>query len=82
MRDLFGQLSDSELALAFRAVQVVRWERENRFCGRCGAPMVTQPDEHGKRCPSCGLLRFPTLCPAVIVAVVTRRSCARSNMAT
>lgn len=45
------------------------WYRDNRFCGRCGAP--TRHDEKLRMlsCPSCGNMIFPKICPAVIVAV-------------
>lgn len=43
----------------------------SRFCGRCGAGMHPASDEHhAMRCPRCGFLRFPVICPAMITAVV------------
>ena len=46
------------------------WYRDNCFCGRCGHP--TQHDENLRmmKCPSCGNMIFPKICPAVIVGVV------------
>lgn len=45
------------------------WYRANRFCGRCAAPTVHDGVERMVRCPACGNLIFPKICPAVIVAV-------------
>lgn len=46
------------------------WYRDNRFCGRCGAPTVH--DEHLRMlaCPSCGNQIFPKISPAVITGVI------------
>ena len=54
---------------AGRAVQIVEWERTNRFCGRCGIPNELAMGERAMRCPQCRLLRFPQLSPAIITLV-------------
>ena len=46
-----------------------RWYRANRFCGRCGSPMQDSETERARVCPDCGLINYPKICPAVIVAV-------------
>ena len=69
LRSLFGQLSDIELALAGRAVQIVNWERTHRFCGRCGSPTQAVETERAKLCPNCGLSNYPRLSPAIIIAI-------------
>lgn len=58
--------------LAFAGIsgwQLYRWYHSRRFCGRCGQPMVHDEKERMMRCPECGLMEFPKICPAVIVAV-------------
>ena len=45
------------------------WYRDNRFCGRCGAPTVPDARERALRC-ACGNLIYPRLVPAVIVGVI------------
>jgi len=70
LRDVFELLGEDLFALAGRASQIVTWDQTHRFCGRCGARAETKTDERAKRCPRCGLLNFPRLCPAIIVAVV------------
>lgn len=66
---LHGLVEDVRWTLAGRAVQLVEWERTHRFCGRCGTPTEPAPGERARRCPTCGLLAFPRLAPAVIVLI-------------
>ena len=35
----------------------------------CGQPMVHDDKERMMRCPDCGMMEFPKICPAVIIAV-------------
>jgi NAD+ diphosphatase len=69
LRALYGQVDDQLFALAGRASQILEWDRTHQFCGRCGSSTVNATGERAKRCPSCGLLSFPRLSPAVIVLV-------------
>jgi len=66
---LYGAIPDDQWTVAGRAVQLVEWERTHRFCGRCGTATEVAPGERAKRCPSCGLLAYPRLAPAVITLV-------------
>ncbi|MGI6201146.1 MAG: NAD(+) diphosphatase [Christensenellales bacterium] len=50
-------------------LQLDRWYRANRFCGRCGGLMDHSPDERMLQCPTCGNQVYPKIAPAVIVAV-------------
>ncbi len=45
------------------------WYRKHRFCGGCGTPTVHDDRERMLRCPNCGNMIFPVICPAVIIAV-------------
>lgn len=58
--------------LAFAGVtgsQMHRWYRSHRFCGKCGSQMVHDGKERMMRCPDCGQMEYPKICPAVIVGV-------------
>jgi NAD+ diphosphatase len=72
LRQAYPRLGDVLFAIAGRAVQIVAWDRTNRFCGQCGAPTETLPHERAKRCPQCGLVSYPRISPAIIIAVVRR----------
>ncbi len=75
----FGFVSNRELRqakpadLAFAATTACHlniWYRDNQYCGRCGAKLVHDNNERMMRCPECGNLIFPKICPAVSVAVL------------
>jgi NAD+ diphosphatase len=70
LRRLLGQADDVQFALAGRAFQVLEWERNHRFCGRCGTPTVSHAQgERSRVCPACGFSSYPRINPCVIVAV-------------
>ncbi|HYN22443.1 MAG TPA: NAD(+) diphosphatase [Thermoanaerobaculia bacterium] len=69
LRRLWGRLEEEAWKLAGRAVQIVEWDRNHRFCGRCGAETVLNTPERSRTCPACGLQHFPRLAPAVIVLI-------------
>ena len=65
----FGRASETEWMVAGRAVQLVEWSRTHRFCGRCATPTEPSGGDRSMRCPSCGLLAYPRLAPAMITLV-------------
>lgn len=69
LRALYDGLPESHYAIAGRAAQVVAWERDHQFCGRCGTPTARVPGERGRRCPACDLTAYPRLSPAIIVLI-------------
>lgn len=70
LRSLLQLLSEEAASLAGRSCQLVHWDATHRFCGRCGTPTRPAEGETAKECPRCGLLSFPRISPAIIVAVV------------
>lgn len=69
LRELYGQIDESMLKAAFRAVQIVAWDETHRFCGACGEATVRETHEHARVCHKCRQVFYPRLSPAVIVAV-------------
>ncbi|MAL99709.1 MAG: NAD(+) diphosphatase [Alteromonadaceae bacterium] len=59
-------------ALASTALQLLHWQRDNRFCGRCGAATRLHAKERAFFCDSCQHRFFPRLSPCVIVAIRRR----------
>lgn len=51
------------------ACQLWRWEQSRRYCGRCGTKTQPSQAERARVCPGCGLIEYPKICPAVIVAI-------------
>lgn len=50
-------------------MQLFDWYRSNRFCGRCGKPMVPDHKERMVHWECCGNMVYPKICLGVIVAV-------------
>ncbi len=70
LRGLFGMLAEDLIWIAGRANQLVNWSQTHRHCGRCGQLTEDKIDERAKTCPECGLVNYPRLSPAIIVAVL------------
>lgn len=81
-RWLFRSAKPKHLAFAgITGWRLYRWYDEHRFCGKCGRPMVKDEKERMMRCPECGLMEFPKICPAVIVAVTHKNKILMSKYA-
>ena len=65
-------LSQPDVALtdlAARAIQVVRFRDEHRYCGRCRTELHNSRIPYGRTCPSCGLTVYASNQPVALVAV-------------
>ena len=69
VRDLHGRIPDEDLAIAAYAVRMIASATANRICGRCGTKTVPVLTERAKKCPSCGLVIYPRISPAIIVLI-------------
>jgi NAD+ diphosphatase len=69
LRQLYGVLPDDDFAVAGRALGFTAWDRDHRFCGRCGAATERSATERVRECPRCGHHSYPRLSPAIIVLV-------------
>jgi NAD+ diphosphatase len=69
LRSLLGRLEWDLHELAGRAIQIVEWDRNHRYCGACGTPTEIATAERSRACPQCGLSHFPRIAPSMIVAV-------------
>ncbi|MGF7118369.1 NAD(+) diphosphatase [Methanobacterium oryzae] len=70
LRSLYEFLDEDIYLLAGRAIQIINWDKNHEFCGKCGAFTVTADHEMAKVCPECGHMNFPRISPAVITAIV------------
>ena len=69
LRTLFSVLDDTHFALCGRALQLVDWDRNHQFCGRCGARTEAHREERVRVCPACKLSAYPRVAPAVMALV-------------
>ena len=54
-------LPQQDIFIAWTALQIVRWMRDNRFCGSCGERTIPSPRERALLCPHCGRTIYPRL---------------------
>ncbi|MHA2156768.1 MAG: NAD(+) diphosphatase [Candidatus Hodarchaeales archaeon] len=73
IRKLFGLLNEELLWVAGRAFQLLVWDKNSQYCGRCGNPTELKFDERAKICPECSLLVFPRISPAIIVGIIDQQ---------
>lgn len=69
LRALWGVLDEANLGLAGQASQLLGWDRDHRYCGRCGGPTAPRTTERARYCPNCGLSHYPRHAPAVMVRI-------------
>ena len=70
LRQVFQQFDADGVQAAGLAGHLLAWHRNHEYCGKCGKPTKDKEDERAKICPECGLVNYPRLSPAIIVAVV------------
>ena len=54
------------------AWQLYTWYRDNKYCGRCGQKTMLDSKERMIKCPDCGNMIYPKICPGVIVGIIHR----------
>ena len=65
------QLLEGEiLGEAAQGASLIRWNGDNRFCGRCGAAMESRIGGYKRICSACGHTIFPRTDPVVIMLTV------------
>jgi NAD+ diphosphatase len=69
VRELYGKVPDSMMALAAYAVRIISYDRLTRFCGRCGHETRPLRTERAKLCTDCNLITYPRISPAIIVLI-------------
>jgi NAD+ diphosphatase len=69
VRSLFSLVSAEAIELAGRAVLLLDWQKNHRYCGKCGTPNARKTGEYSMHCPACGLVSYPRISPAVMVLI-------------
>lgn len=70
LRQLGFVLGEETFLLSSRALHLLRWLKNNKYCSKCGTPVEIKQDENAVICPECGFVTYPRISPAIIVAVV------------
>jgi NAD+ diphosphatase len=71
LRTIGPLLPQRDASLSAMARGMAYWHERHAFCGRCGAPTVSEQAGHQRRCsnPDCNSMFFPRIDPAVIMRV-------------
>ncbi|MFA0810105.1 NAD(+) diphosphatase [Microbulbifer epialgicus] len=75
LRSLLTSTEEHLFALAGRALQVAYWDRDHRFCGRCGSATQYHSIDRARTCPNCQLTVYPRISPCVIMLVTHGEQC-------
>lgn len=46
------------------------WYSSNKYCGKCGKPLIHSKIERALQCECCNSIIYPTISPAVIVGII------------
>lgn len=68
-RKLYGAVELDDIWLVGKSYQMVQFEQNHAFCGKCGQPNENKTDEKAKICSECGLVVYSKISPAVIMAI-------------
>lgn len=71
IRQLISIWSIAEFEQASRAVQLLEWRRNHKFCSHCGCETQVHPKEYAMVCPACSYRQYPRVQPCVIT-IITR----------
>jgi len=69
LRQVFGVAGAEAFAMAGRASQLIDWQLNHQYCGRCGHQSQLLDHEFAMQCDRCGLSSYPRISPAVMVLV-------------
>ncbi|ENV46559.1 hypothetical protein P255_00699 [Acinetobacter brisouii CIP 110357] len=73
IRQLITQWSIQEFEQASRALQLLEWRRNHRFCSHCGQKTDAHATEYCMVCPDCGYHQYPRIQPCVITIITKGR---------
>jgi len=69
LRPLYATLNKEHYSIAGRALQLIHWDRANKYCGHCGHATFLREHERCRECKSCGQLAYPKLSIAILALV-------------
>jgi NAD+ diphosphatase len=71
IRQLLQFWDTQQFEQASRAIQLLEWRRNHKFCSHCGESTIEHKTEFAMICPSCGYHQYPRVQPCIIT-VITR----------
>ncbi|UIJ74865.1 MULTISPECIES: NAD(+) diphosphatase [unclassified Acinetobacter] len=71
IRQLLQLWNVQQFEQASRAIQLLEWRRNHKFCSHCGTATQVHATEYAMVCPACGYHQYPRVNPCVIT-IITR----------
>lgn len=71
IRQLLTLWNTQQFEHASRAIQLLEWRKNHKFCSHCGHQTHIHPSEYAMICPSCRYHQYPRVQPCVIT-IITR----------
>ncbi|NRA45371.1 MAG: NAD(+) diphosphatase [Oligoflexales bacterium] len=68
LKDSRSIISLNAFALVSRAMQLIEWLRQHKFCGSCGEQTSREPAGY-LECKPCSLVHYPRISPSMIVLI-------------
>ena len=75
LRSQMSLLSDDDYLLASRALQLVTWYRQHRFCGQCGRRTEHHAVDRALSCQPCNLTYYPKISPCIMCLITRGEEC-------
>ncbi len=69
LRSLLNMADAEVISLIIRAIMLLDWRKNHRYCGKCGTATTIRAGESSMVCPSCGLVAYPRISPVVMVLI-------------
>jgi NAD+ diphosphatase len=69
IRHALETLGDEWYSMLVKAYSIINWDKNHRFCGRCGAETTKGDNTYERVCPSCRLTFYPRISPCIIVRI-------------
>lgn len=69
LRPLHATLDGSIYAIAGKALQLIQWDRSNKYCGYCGDVTFMRTHERCRECKSCRQVAYPKQSMAILALV-------------
>ena len=69
IRELIQSWSTTEFLQASRAVQLLEWRRNHKFCSHCGHVTEIHSKEYAMVCPACSYHQYPRVQPCIITII-------------
>ena len=71
-RALLGIIPDTYFGICSRSIQLVEWNKKNKYCGTCGSETSLHLVEKAMFCKDCNNLIYPRISPCIIVLVTDK----------